>query len=105
MAVKFWVKPSFRFGGLVGEIAIEVNVAVTLPVVVVFEEVVVVLVVVPLISVVVEEFDDEVTTFVVEDPEEQADIAKIKSVINPITRQKPDKRIVLIFIVPCPPFF
>jgi len=49
------VKPSFRFGGLVGEIAIEVNVAVTFPVVVVFEDEGVVLVVVAFISVVVEE--------------------------------------------------
>jgi hypothetical protein len=57
------VKPSFRFGGLVGEIAIEVNVAVTFPVVVVFEDV------------------------VAEEPDEHADAARVKSVINPITRQ------------------
>jgi hypothetical protein len=86
VAIKFWVNPSFRFGGLAGEIAIEVNVGVTLPAVVVFKDDVVVLVV-AFISVVVEELDDEITMFVVEDPDEQADTARVKSVINPITRQ------------------
>jgi hypothetical protein len=81
------VKPSFRFGGLVGEIAIEVNVAVTFPVVVVFEDEGVVLVVVAFISVVVEEFDDDATMVVAEEPDEHADAARVKSVINPITRQ------------------
>ena len=95
------MKPSFRFDGLVGEIAIEVNVAVTLPVAVVFEDEVVVLVVVS-ISVVEEEFDDDVTIVVVEDPDEHADTARVKSVINPITRQNAGKRIVLIFKIFCP---
>jgi hypothetical protein len=86
VAIKFWVNPSFRFGGLAGEIAIEVNVAVTLPLLVVFEDEVVI-VVVEFITEVVEELDDEVTMFVVEDPDEQADTARVKSVISPITRQ------------------
>ncbi len=61
--------------------------------------------VVEFISVVVEEFEDEVTKLVDEEPDEQADNARVKSVIIPITRQKPYKRIDLIFIVPCPLFF
>ena len=86
MAIKFWVKLSFKFGGLVGEIAIDAKAAVDLGVVVVFDDeddfvVVVVVVIMVLeeacVSVVVDgDFDDP-----------HADKPMVKIIIKPITRQ------------------
>ena len=87
MAIKFWVKLSFKFGGLVGEIAIDVKAAVDLGVVVVFDDeddfvVVVVVVIMVLeeeacVSVVVDgDFDDP-----------HADKPMVKIITKPITRQ------------------
>jgi hypothetical protein len=107
VATKFWVKPSFKFGGLVGEIAIDVKVAVTLPVVVVFveeedDDVVVVLTVFTAV-VVLEETDADVVVVAAGDEEEQAGKTIVKTITNPITRQGPNNCIFLNFIVKCPP--
>ena len=87
---------------MVGEIAIEVNVALTLPVVVVLVALLVDVIV--FAAVVVEESDDGGCVVVDEDAvDPHADTAKVTA-ISTIARQKPDKRISLIFIVICPLF-
>ena len=98
VATKFWVKPSFKLGGLVGEIATEVKVAVTLPVVVVLVALEVDVIV--FVAVVVEESDDG-GCVVVDDAavDPHADKTIVEATIRPITAQQPDKRISLIFIV------
>ena len=84
MATKFWVKPNFRFGGLVGEIAIEVKVAVTLPVVVVLVDLEVDVIV--FAAVVVEESDDGGCVVVDDAVDPHADTARITA-ISTIARQ------------------
>jgi hypothetical protein len=80
------VKPSFKLGGLVGEIATEVKVAVTLPVVVVLVALEVDVIV--FVAVVVEESDDGgcvVVDDVAVDP--HADKTIVEATIRPITAQ------------------
>jgi hypothetical protein len=84
VATKFWVKPSFRFGGLVGEIAIEVKVAVTLPVVVVLVDLEVDVIV--FAAVVVEESDDGGCVVVDDAVDPHADTAMVTA-ISTIARQ------------------
>jgi hypothetical protein len=89
VAIKFWVKPSFKFGGLAGEIAKEVNAAVDLGVVVVFDDeddFVVVIVVIVAITV----LEEEACVSVVVDGDfdvPHADKPTVKIIIKPITRQ------------------
>jgi hypothetical protein len=97
------VKPNFRFGGLVGEIAIDFKVALTLPVVVVMDEDEGDDVVTLFIAVVVlEEAACDVVVVTAGDEDEQADRAMVKTSTNPIARQEPISCILSTFIVACP---
>lgn len=98
------MKLTFKFGGLAGEIAMDVKVAETLPVVVVLEDVLVVVVVtlVFIAVVVLEEGDTDVVVVAAGDEDEQAETAMVKASANPITRQEPNNCIFLTFIVSCP---
>jgi hypothetical protein len=80
------VKPSFKFDGLVGEIATEVKFAVVLPVVVVLVDLDVVVIV--FAAVAVEVFDDG-GCVVVDDAavDPHADKTIVEATISPITAQ------------------
>jgi hypothetical protein len=104
VAVKFWVKLSFKFGGFVGEIPTDVNVAVDLGVLVVFDNEDDFVVVVVVVIIMVLEEEGCVSVVVVVDFGEHADMTMVKTKISPITRQYINNCFCLIFIVTCPLF-
>jgi hypothetical protein len=86
VAIKFWVKLSFKFAGLVGEIPMDVNAAVDLGVVVVFDDEDDFVVVVVVAAITVLEGEACVLVVVAVDFGEHAGMTMVNIKISPITR-------------------